>query len=377
MLTVVQKKENIAVEVIPDCALTLEESKSKIALLEKYIQKHRFEESIAALTLDSNRENFWDDNLHAVKVLAELSNKKKFVEQLTEYQTTWEILAAVFQEEGFTEELQRELTDLTLKLDQIYIQTLFSDEKDDFDCFITITSGSGGLEAQDWASMLFNMYVNFLKSHQSYKYEIADFVTKDVGIKSGVIKVTGPSNSFRYGWMKGEHGVHRLVRPSPFNANNNRHTSFASVIISPVIDDSIKIEILESDLRIDTYRASGAGGQHVNKTDSAVRITHLPTGLVVQCQNDRSQHRNKSEAMDMLKSRLYAFEEEKKKLGNQVQKDSISWGNQIRSYVLDDSRVKDLRTGVESPQPERILAGEIQIFLDAYVKWNTSGEKCS
>ena len=375
MVTVVQKKENIGVESILDSFSTLQEIKNKISILEKYIIKNNFQELIGRLALDSSQESFWNDNLHAAKVLEELSNKKKFVDQLTECKVNLEILNEVFQEEGSTGELHSDLMELMLKIDRIYIQTLFSDEKDDLDCFITVTSGSGGLEAQDWASMLINMYINFLKSHQTYKYEIVDFVTKEVGIKSGVIKVTGPTNTFRYGWLKGENGVHRLVRPSPFNANNNRHTSFASVIISPVVDDSIKIEILESDLRIDTYRSSGAGGQHVNKTDSAVRITHLPTGLVAQCQNDRSQHRNKSEAMQILKSRLYALEEEKKKIGNQIQKDSISWGNQIRSYVLDDSRVKDLRTGVESPQPDRVLAGEIQSFLDAYIKWSTSGDK--
>ena len=222
--------------------------------------------------------------------------------------------------------------------------------------------------------MLFSMYDNFVKeSGGEYSHEIIDYSDAEVGIKSATMRVWGATESFPYGNLRGESGVHRLVRKSPFNANNNRHTSFASVLVMPVIDEEISMEILESDLKIDTYRASGAGGQHVNKTDSAVRITHIPSGIVTQSQNDRSQHRNKSEAMKMLKSRLYTLAEEEKRREIEKagpEKGSISWGNQIRSYVLDDSRVKDLRTGVESRQPNDILAGRICEFLEAYVKWS-------
>lgn len=353
----------------------IEELNDKLSVLDLYVKKNQFITIVSELQKKSNEEDFWSDNLKAAKILEELANKQKFISLLEEYKQSYNILKSVFLIGEDLEEIEDEFDELATNIEVIYLQTLFADEHDDFGCFITVTAGSGGLEAQDWASMLFSMYENFLKSSSNYKYEISEYSDKDVGIKSAVLKVTGPSGTFPYGRLKGENGVHRLVRPSPFNANNNRHTSFASVIISPIIDDSIKIEILETDLRIDTYRSSGAGGQHVNKTDSAVRITHLPTGVVVQCQNDRSQHRNKAEALSMLKSRLYALAEEKKKLGNQVQKDSISWGNQIRSYVLDDSRIKDLRTGIESTQPDKVLAGDLDKFLDAYIKWNKSGVK--
>ena len=352
---------------------SLTDLEDKLSVLDLYIKKNQFQKNIEDLKTKSMVEDFWSDNLKAAKILEELAQKQKFVSEVQEYRNIHEMLTILINEGEELEEVEVEIDELTNNIEKIYLQTLFSEEQDDFGCFITITAGSGGLEAQDWTSMLFSMYDNFLKSHPSYKYEIAEYSDKEVGIKSGVLKVTGPARTFPYGRLKGENGVHRLVRPSPFNANNNRHTSFASVIVSPIIDDSIKIEILESDLRIDTYRSSGAGGQHVNKTDSAVRITHLPTGVAVQCQNDRSQHRNKAEALSMLKSRLYALAEEKKKLGNQVQKDSISWGNQIRSYILDDSRIKDLRTGTESTQPDKVLAGDIDKFLDAFIKWSKSG----
>jgi len=341
----------------------------KLKILSSYIEKCNFNQQIVQLKSESEREDFWSDNIKAASILENLSSKQNFVKTVDRHQDTYSWLKLALDSGESLSELDPDLEELLSKVEKVYIETLFDGEYDDFACFITVTAGSGGLEAQDWAEILFEMYNNFVRTSSIYKGEVLDYVSKDVGIKSGLLKVTGTSRSFPYGRLKGENGVHRLVRPSPFNANNNRHTSFASVIISPVIDDKITINIVESDLRIDTYRASGAGGQHVNKTDSAVRITHLPTGIVAQCQNDRSQHRNKAEAMSILRSRLYSLAEEEKKKGAQVQKDSISWGNQIRSYVLDDSRVKDLRTGVESPRPEKVLAGDIDMFLDAYIKW--------
>jgi len=343
----------------------------KLTLLSSYIFKENFNKDIEILTEKSNRDDFWNENVAAAKVLEELSYKKKFVNSVEEYKSDYEILTLALAENMF-ETISGEVVALAEKVDKLYIQTLFTDTYDDYPCFLTITAGSGGLEAQDWASMLYEMYNGFLQGSELYKGEIFDLHDREIGIKSAVIKVTGTKQSFPYGRIKSEHGVHRLVRPSPFNSNNNRHTSFASVIVSPVIDDSIKISINESDIRIDTYRASGAGGQHVNKTDSAVRITHIPSGIVVQCQNDRSQHRNKAEAMSMLRSRLYLLEEERRKKDTQIDKESISWGNQIRSYVLDDSRVKDLRTGYESQRPNDVLSGEIDVFLDSYLKWRVA-----
>lgn len=246
------------------------------------------------------------------------------------------------------------------------LECLLSGEADGRDAFLEINAGAGGTEAQDWALMLFRMYSRWAES-KSYKIELLEESDgEEAGIKSATLKISGPN---AYGWLKTESGVHRLVRISPFDANAKRHTSFASVWVYPVIDDSIDIEVLEKDLKIDTYRASGAGGQHVNKTDSAVRITHIPTNIVVQCQSDRSQHRNRAFAMDMLKARLYEQElqrreEEASKAASS--KTDIGWGHQIRSYVLHPYQmVKDLRTGVEIGNAHGVLEGNIDAFLEA------------
>ena len=246
------------------------------------------------------------------------------------------------------------------------LESLLSGEADANDCYLSINAGAGGTEACDWAGMLYRLY-NRWAGEKDYKVQILDeHDGEEAGIKSATIQISGHN---AYGWLKSESGVHRLVRISPFDSSARRHTSFASVAVTPVIDDSIEIEIVDSDLRIDTFRASGAGGQHVNTTDSAIRITHLPTNIVVQCQNDRSQHRNKATAMQMLKARLYEEElrrrEEAAQAGSDA-KSEIGWGSQIRSYVLQPYQmVKDVRTGVETSQTTAVLDGDIDMFLEA------------
>lgn len=245
---------------------------------------------------------------------------------------------------------------------------MFSGKMDACSAFLDIQSGSGGTEAQDWAEMMLRMYLRMCEKH-NFTAELVECSAGDVaGIKSATIHVQG-ENAF--GWLRTETGVHRLVRKSPFDSGNRRHTSFASVFVSPEVDDDIDIQINPADLRIDTYRASGAGGQHVNRTDSAVRITHLPTNVVVQCQNDRSQHKNKDSAMKQLKAKLYELEMQKKNEEQRKLEDSksdIGWGSQIRSYVLDQSRVKDLRTGVETSNTQAVLDGNLDIFIEASLK---------
>lgn len=245
---------------------------------------------------------------------------------------------------------------------------MFANPMDPNNCFVDIQSGSGGTEAQDWAAMLLRMYVRYCE-RRGFKTELLEQSDGDVaGIKSASLKVSG---EYAYGYLRTESGVHRLVRKSPFDSGNRRHTSFASVSVFPEVDDSIEVDINPADLRIDTYRASGAGGQHINKTDSAVRITHLPTNTVVQCQNDRSQHRNKAEAFAMLKAQLYAMELRKRNEEKQAVEDSktdIGWGHQIRSYVLDQSRIKDLRTNVEIGNTQGVLDGDLDLFISESLK---------
>ena len=249
---------------------------------------------------------------------------------------------------------------------------MFSGKMDSANAFVDIQAGAGGTEAQDWAEMLLRMYLRWCE-HKGWKTELLEVSAGEVaGIKSATLKVNG---DYAYGHLRTETGVHRLVRKSPFDANNRRHTSFASVFVYPEADETIEVEINPAELRIDTFRASGAGGQHVNKTDSAVRITHLPTNIVVQCQNDRSQHRNRAEAMAMLKSKLYELEVRKREAEKKALEDSktdIGWGHQIRSYVLDQSRIKDLRTDVEIGNTQAVLDGDLDDFINASLKQGTS-----
>jgi len=256
------------------------------------------------------------------------------------------------------------------------LESLLSGEADGNDCYLEVNAGAGGTEAQDWCEMLLRMYVRWCDAH-GYKTDwMEESPGEEAGIKSATIQVKGHN---AYGWLKSESGVHRLVRISPFDSQARRHTSFASVSVSPVIDDSIDIVIEDKDLRIDTYRASGAGGQHVNRTDSAVRITHIPTGIVAQCQNDRSQHRNRAQAMEMLKARLYDAELKKREAEAQADADAksdIAWGHQIRSYVLQPYQmVKDLRTSVETGNSGAVLDGDIDMFLEAALAAKLGGDE--
>ncbi len=270
------------------------------------------------------------------------------------------------------EETQQQIAEDALEIQQgvevLEFRRMFSGEADANSAFLDIQSGSGGTEAQDWAEMLLRMYLRWGEA-QGYKVELIEKSPGDVaGIKSATIKFEG---EYAYGYLRTELGVHRLVRKSPFDSGNRRHTSFAGVYVYPEIDDTFEVEINPADLRIDTYRASGAGGQHVNKTDSAIRITHEPTGIVVQCQNDRSQHRNRDAAMAMLKSRIYEREMQQRQDVQQAaedQKSDIGWGSQIRSYVLDQSRIKDLRTGVETGNTQAVLDGSLNQFIEASLK---------
>ncbi len=253
-------------------------------------------------------------------------------------------------------------------LARLEFERMFAGEMDANNAYLDIQSGSGGTEAQDWADMLLRMYLRWGEAH-GFKTELIEVSAGEVaGIKSATIHLSG---DYAFGWLRTETGVHRLVRKSPFDSGNRRHTSFASVFVSPEIDDSIEIDINPADLRIDTYRASGAGGQHVNKTDSAVRITHEPTGVVVQCQSERSQHQNKDHAMKFLKAKLYELEIQKRNAEKQAMEESksdIGWGSQIRSYVLDQSRIKDLRTSVEKTNTQAVLDGDLDDFIEASLK---------
>lgn len=271
-------------------------------------------------------------------------------------------------DEGAVEDIQAELNRLQAELEVLEFRRMFSGELDENNCYVEIQSGSGGTEAQDWANMMLRMYLRWIEAH-GFKGELMEVSDGDVaGIKGATIHVQG---EYAYGWLRTETGVHRLVRKSPFDSGNRRHTSFSSVFISPEVDDDINIEINPADLRIDVYRASGAGGQHVNRTESAVRITHLPTNTVTQCQNDRSQHKNKDQAMKQMKAKLYELELQKRSAESQALEDTkadIGWGSQIRSYVLDDSRIKDLRTGVETRNTQAVLDGSLDQFIVASLK---------
>ncbi len=277
-------------------------------------------------------------------------------------------LAVEAEDQDTFDEANLELEQLEKKLAGLEFRRMFSGDYDSADCYLDIQSGSGGTEAQDWAEMLLRMYLRWAES-KGFSTEVMEVSDGDVaGIKSATIKISG---DYAYGWLRTETGVHRLVRKSPFDSGNRRHTSFASVFVYPEIDDNIDIDINPADLRIDVYRASGAGGQHVNKTESAVRITHVPTGIVTQCQNNRSQHSNKDQAMKQLKAKLYELEMQKKNAEKQQMeenKSDIGWGSQIRSYVLDDSRIKDLRTGVETRNTQAVLDGDLDQFIEESLK---------
>jgi len=277
-------------------------------------------------------------------------------------------LAVEEDDSATVDEVVADLGAFEKRLASLEFRRMFSGEMDPNNAYVDIQSGAGGTEAQDWAEMILRMYLRWAEAH-GFKAEVIEASAGEVaGIKSATVHVIG---DYAYGWLRTETGVHRLVRKSPFDSGNRRHTSFASVFVSPEVDDDIDIEIDPSDLRIDVYRASGAGGQHVNRTESAVRITHLPTNIVVQCQNDRSQHKNKAQAMNQLKAKLYELELQNRRAEASVVEETkadVGWGSQIRSYVLDQSRIKDLRTGVETGNTQAVLDGGLDNFIEASLK---------
>ena len=277
-------------------------------------------------------------------------------------------LAVEENDESTALEIERDVATVEQHVKKLEFQRMFPGQMDSHPCFLDIQAGAGGTEAQDWAQMLMRMYLRWADQH-GFKTEVVDVSDGEVaGIKGATINIIG---DYAYGWLRTETGVHRLVRKSPFDSNARRHTSFASVFVSPEVDEDIQIDINPADLRVDVYRSSGAGGQHVNKTESAVRVTHLPTGIVVACQNERSQHKNRDKAMKQLKAKMYELEVNKRNAAAKVLEDAksdVSWGNQIRSYVLDQSRIKDLRTNVEIGNTTAVLDGDLDEFLEASLK---------
>ena len=335
-------------------------------------EKNKIKEKIQTFNKKIVQENFWKEKLSAQKILKE----KKFLENIfddfnstvKELENLEQLLELAAKENDIvvTKDCEKKINLLLYQIKKTEVSCFLSEENDHLDTYLEIHAGAGGTESQDWAQMLRRMYSKWIEKKKS-KFEIINEHRGDeAGIKSSTLKITGP---YMYGWLKSESGVHRLVRISPFDSGARRHTSFASVWVYPVVDDSIKIDIQEKDIRVDTYRSSGAGGQHVNTTDSAVRITHLPTNIVVQCQNERSQHKNKETCFNMLKARLYKYEIQKKDEASEnlaKSKTDIGWGHQIRSYVLQPYQlVKDLRNNLENTDPDSVLDGDIDEFLEA------------
>ena len=335
-------------------------------------EENKIKDKIQTFNEKILEENFWKEKLLAQKILKE----KKFLETIfddfnttvVELENLEQLLELATKENDLVviKDCEKKINILFNQIKKTEVSCFLSGENDHLDTYLEIHAGAGGTESQDWAQMLRRMYSKWIEK-KKFKFEIiSEHRGDEAGIKSTTLKVTG---SYLYGWLKSESGVHRLVRISPFDSGARRHTSFASVWVYPVVDDSIKIDIQEKDIRIDTYRSSGAGGQHVNTTDSAVRITHLPTNIVVQCQNERSQHKNKETCFNMLKARLYKYEIEKKEQASEnlaKSKTDIGWGHQIRSYVLQPYQlVKDLRNNLENTDPEGVLDGDIDQFLEA------------
>ncbi|MDR0771347.1 MAG: peptide chain release factor 2 [Burkholderiales bacterium] len=353
---------------------TLSDIAERSAALRRYLD---FDVKAARLkTVDEAMQNpaIWDDPQKAQELGREKKLLDNVVASLTRLARDIDESIELFElareenDEGMLHSVQTDVTRLEQTVGDLEFRRMFSNPLDPNNCFIDIQAGSGGTEAQDWASMLLRMYLRYCE-RRGYKTEILEEASGDIaGIKGASIKVIG---DYAYGYLRTEVGIHRLVRKSPFDSNARRHTSFSSVFVYPEVDDSIEIEINQAELRIDTFRASGAGGQHVNTTDSAVRITHEPSGIVVVCQNDRSQHRNRAEAMAMLKSRLYELELRKRQAEQQKLEDSktdIGWGHQIRSYVLDHSRIKDLRTSHEVGNTQAVLDGDLDDFIAESLK---------
>jgi peptide chain release factor 2 len=339
-----------------------------------------FGRRIAVLEAKAGEEHFWDDTAEAEKLMGELKTLKGRYEPWKELRQDAEDLQILYElalearDESQAPEIEAGLKDIVARYEKRNVYELMPGEVDGNGCFLTVHSGAGGTEACDWAGMLYRMYLRWAE-RKGFSVEEADRQEAEGGIKSATVKIEG---AYAYGYLKGESGVHRLVRISPFDANSRRHTSFASVYAFPVIDDSVRVDIRPEDLRVDTYRSGGAGGQHVNKTDSAVRFTHLPTGIVVTCQNERSQIKNRATAMSMLKARLYEYYRQEKEKENEKfaqEKKDISWGNQIRSYVFQPyTLVKDYRTKAETGNIQAVMDGELDPFIEEYLRfaWNNS-----
>ncbi|MGE6107434.1 peptide chain release factor 2 [Aeromonas sobria] len=352
----------------------LKELSERTELLRGYLDYDAKKERLEEVNAELEQPDVWNEPERAQALGKErvaLENVVGTIDVLTQGADDVAMLvelAVEGEDEDTFNEAVAEADGLEAKLVDLEFRRMFSGQHDASDCYIDIQSGSGGTEAQDWANMVLRMYLRWGDAH-GYKPELIECSEGDVaGIKSATIKFTG---EYAFGWLRTETGVHRLVRKSPFDSGGRRHTSFCSVFVYPEIDDDIDIEINPADLRIDVYRASGAGGQHVNRTESAVRITHIPTGVVVQCQNDRSQHKNKDQCMKQLKAKLYELEIQKQNAEKQAleeTKSDIGWGSQIRSYVLDDARIKDLRTGVETRNTQGVLDGDLDKFIEASLK---------
>ena len=354
--------------IIDDLKQSIKDLEPNITIIKEYWQTAQLEEQFLELQSTSNQEDFWQnpEKTEIFQKLQQLKLKREvYLDIINSYYDTQDMINLFAQDEKELQALEPELKVLTKKTKMFKINLLLAEENDESNCFFTINSGAGGTESQDWAEILSRMYVRFGERNNFTVHMIEQQNGEEAGIKSVTFYIKGTN---AYGLLKSEHGVHRLVRISPFDANKRRHTSFAAVTITPELPPAAKIEIDPKDLRIDTYRAGGAGGQHVNKTDSAVRITHIPTNIVVQCQNERSQHQNKDVAMKMLMSKLKQKQDLEELAKKQTDKQKNEWGSQIRSYVLHPYKmVKDHRTDVESPQPDLVLDGDLMDFIETYL----------
>ncbi|HHJ64768.1 MAG TPA: peptide chain release factor 2 [Aquifex aeolicus] len=358
----------------------IEELRDRFESIRQVLRVDKLEAELAKIDGLMSSQDFWEDQERARETI----RRRKWIEETLERVSEIEKrLADVEELSGSTSEedgemlsmLEEELTELERMLGELEMKTYLSGEMDAKNAYLTVQAGAGGTEACDWAEMLLRMYKRWAE-RKGYEVELVDVTPDDVaGVKSATLLIKGP---YAYGYLKGEQGVHRLVRISPFDANARRHTSFAAVSVMPQIDEDIRVEIRDEDLRIETFRASGAGGQYVNKTDTAVRITHIPTGIVVSCQQERSQFQNKRKALELLRAKLYQLEQEKlekKKKELEGEKTDIGWGHQIRSYVFHPYRmVKDLRTGYETGNVDAVMDGDIDEFIENFLRWKSRGE---